>query len=136
MKTVSESYVAQFLEKVKVLTRDNKITFYDERPKNLATLEKLRKKYLITHDDVIDEVTNAILNLSTADYYEGPDCDNNENRGCIFWKFGIRIFGDHEIYLKLQLDNNNSNIVCWSFHFPDYKISYPLKKKGEKNENN
>ena len=66
------------------MTKKDKIEFHDNYEKNLETIRILRRKYGITHDDIIDEVKDLILDLKIEDYYQGPDNDDNPSRNYIF----------------------------------------------------
>ena len=50
------------------MTKKDKIEFHDNYEKNLETIRILRRKYGITHDDIIDEVKDLILDLKIEDY--------------------------------------------------------------------
>lgn len=128
---LNEQYIKFFISQAIELTKKDKIEFHDNYEKNLETIRILRRKYGITHDDVIDEVKDLILNLKIEDYYQGPDNDDNPDRNYIFWKFGKKLFGSEELYIKLQIEEvKEEKLVCWSFHYPERPIKYPKKVEG------
>ena len=40
------------------------------------------------------------------------------------WVFG-KIVSKHEIYIKVTVGQPNDKVICISFHFPEYPMTYP-----------
>jgi hypothetical protein len=85
--------------------------------KNTKTLLSLELHH--TH------VRTILKSLQWEEYSEGPIPDNQYKISAM-WVFG-KIVKGHEVYIKIQLGNPSSEVICISFHFPDHKMNYPLK---------
>lgn len=97
--------------------------------KNIDTFRKIRRELGITLEDFEDEILEAIKKLTKENYYQGPKADDNKERDFVFWVFGTEVFGK-EIYLKFDIrEKNGKRLVVWSYHFPEYNIYYPFRKK-------
>ncbi|MGL5202287.1 hypothetical protein [Cetobacterium sp.] len=127
---LNEKIIKDELKKVLIEVKDliEKGEFeFQSTNKNMATFRQLRREHGITYIDFQDEIIDSIKKLDIADYYQGPDLDDNEERDLIFWKFGIIIF-EKEIYLKFDIrEVNGKKVVLWSYHFPEHPIKYPFK---------
>jgi hypothetical protein len=42
------------------------------------------------------------------------------------WVFG-KLVNRKEVYIKISLGNENSGVVCISFHIAEYPMAYPYK---------
>lgn len=107
---------------------ENDCIHFLETKKNIETSRTIRRDLGITHDDFMDEIKEAISNLSIKNYFQGPEQDHDEKRDLIFWIFGIKIFKNKEIYLKFSIiEKEGQDVICWSYHFPEKTITYPFK---------
>lgn len=93
------------------------IIFRDERGKNIQALAELEisPKY---REDVLKEIISD-------DYSEGPIIDALNHNGDM-WVFGKDIKGN-EVYIKISLGTENSQVICISFHVAEYEMKYPFK---------
>lgn len=115
---IDKKEVEQFLKEIK-----EKINFFDvvfrPRVKNLEDLATLditpikRKEYL--------------MNLSTENYYSGPNKDTYDTTKPDYYEFGIQIKGK-EVYIKISPGQFNKSVDCMSFHIAEHPMKYPLKK--------
>jgi hypothetical protein len=87
-------------------------------PKNMATLLALELKYA--------DIKGILRELNLEDYSQGPLPDKLYHRGDM-WVFGKMVKGK-EIYIKIQLGLPDSQTICISFHFSEFKLTYPFKK--------
>ncbi len=87
--------------------------------KNTKTLLALELNYT--------QVIAILMNLKPEEYSEGPIHDKLYNIS-VMWVFG-KIVKGHEIYIKIQMGNPGAQVICISFHFPEYKMNYPLKNQ-------
>ena len=110
--------VESFLQKL----RDKLLIFdivFRPRSKNIEALAEL---------DIlpIDRI-KFIKQLSSNNYYTGPNNDTYDNSKPDYYEFGITIQG-FEVYVKLSLGLLNKQVDCMSFHIAEKPITYPLKK--------
>jgi len=81
----------------------------------------------INNGITVDDIENAILNLTTDDYHRGIDPSSQSDfEVCAF----RAVIGQAsiEIYLKYGLQVDGIQILVFSNHLPDYPMSTPLKK--------
>lgn len=102
--------------------RDKLLIFdivFRPRSKNLEALAEL---------DIlpIDRI-RYIKQLSSSNYYTGPNNDTYDNSKPAYYEFGITIQG-FEVYIKLSLGLLNKQVDCMSFHIAEKPITYPLNK--------
>lgn len=114
---VSKDETEHFLNDLK-----EKIEVFDlviiERDKNQKTLAELG---LVPSDCRIH-----IHDLTCENYFRGPTDD--DETGGVFWEFGTMI-KNREIYIKINYGLPNKSVICYSFHFSEFTITYPFKKK-------
>jgi len=114
----NEREVASFLDTFKTKLNYWGVLFVDERSKNLQALLDL-------------EITRVqrrkiVESLVVSDYCEGPvDDEKYEERK--LWVFGKYVKGQ-DIYIKITLGIENSNVICISFHIAEHPLNYPYKK--------
>lgn len=96
----------------------SEIRFLDNRDKNIETLAAL--------DIPGIKRKEIIKTLRVKDYSEGPIKDALNLLGDM-WVFGKDI-KNQEIYIKISLGLPNKDVICISFHFSEYPMSYPYKK--------
>ena len=96
----------------------SEIRFLDNRDKNIETLAAL--------DIPGIKRKEIIKTLRVEDYSEGPIKDALNLLGDM-WVFGKDI-KNQEIYIKISLGLPNKDVICISFHFSEYPMSYPYKK--------
>lgn len=126
-KTIIKGKLEEVMVQIKDLLKNDCIHFLETK-KNIETSRTIRRDLGITHNDFMDEIKEAISNLSMKNYFQGPEQDHNEKRDLIFWIFGIKIFENKEIYLKFSItEKEGQDIICWSYHFPEDTITYPFK---------
>lgn len=108
------SFLEEFKQKMKIWD----VLFRDDRGKNAQTLADLeiipmeRKKIL----------TKIVVN----DYAKGPLTDK-AYKGADMWVFGKEV-KEQEVYIKISLGLNGTNVICISFHVAEHKMNYPFKK--------
>ena len=86
-------------------------------PKNTKTMLALGIKHA--------QVKEILEQLIPEDYSQGPLPDTMYHRSDL-WVFG-KMVKDKEIYIKIQMGPPNSETICVSFHFSEYRMSYPFK---------
>ena len=87
-----------------------------------SELELLMLDYDINENDI----ENAILCLTTENYYRGIDPSGEAD----FSVCAFRVFVGNdniEVYLKYGLETNGLQILIFSNHIPDYQMSQPFK---------
>lgn len=87
-------------------------------PKNANTLLALELKRV--------HVKEILRELKLEDYSQGPIPDKLYHNSDM-WVFG-KIIKKREVYIKIQLGAQGSEVICISFHFPDHPMNYPFKK--------
>jgi molybdopterin synthase catalytic subunit len=108
-----EAFLKQFHQKLKVFS----IIFRDDRGKNVQTLAEL---------EITPKYRELVIrDIKAEDYSQGPIVDTLHQLGDM-WVFGKDVKG-HEVYIKISLGRENSQIICISFHISEYKMKYPLK---------
>ena len=70
---------------------------------------------------------DIIKTLKVKNYSEGPIKDAINLLGDM-WVFGKDI-KNQEVYIKISLGQPNRDVICISFHFSEYPMSYPYKKQ-------
>ena len=77
-------------------------------------------------DISVDDIEDAILNLTTENYYTGIDQSNNADFNvCAFYaEIGADEVG---IYLKYGLEAKGLQILVFSNHAPMYPMNQPFK---------
>jgi len=109
--------VKKFLDEFNVKMDIYNILFRDERGKNTKCLLNL---------DIAPNLRKEIIRgLTVLDYSEGP-IEDDLYKISPMWVFG-KIVKGKEIYIKISLGIENSNVICISFHEAEYAINYPLK---------
>lgn len=97
----------------------SEIRFLDNRDKNIETLVALDIPGIKRKD--------IIKTLKVENYSEGPIKDAINLLGDM-WVFGKDI-KNQEIYIKISLGQPNKDVICISFHFSEFPMSYPYKKQ-------
>lgn len=88
------------------------------RDKNMETLLALEFN--------LNDCIQVLENLRIEDFSEGPNKDLIFNAADM-WVFG-KIIKQKEVYIKITMGPINQSVLCISFHFSDYPMSYPFKK--------
>jgi hypothetical protein len=109
--------VFHFLEDFKTKLNIWDVIFRDDRGKNTQTLLALELPAI--------ERKNILAKLQLEDFSEGP-LEEKLYKGSEMWIFGKNIKG-YEIYIKISLGMNNSNVLCISFHVAEHPMIYPFK---------
>lgn len=115
----SEQEVEKYLKELKMKMEIFGILFLDERGKNSQAL----------HDLEISpgKRKEIISNLQVEDYSEGPL--EEKMRGILpMWVFGKEL-KQNEVYIKISMGVENSNIICISFHISEHPLNYPYKNQ-------
>jgi hypothetical protein len=86
--------------------------------KNFQTLTDLEFR--------VEDLKRALGELQVEDYSEGPIKDLLYN-GADMWVFGKDI-KKREVYIKITMGQPNDKVICISFHFAEYALTYPYKK--------
>ncbi|MCC8019264.1 MAG: toxin [Rikenellaceae bacterium] len=110
-----KNYLRNLKDKVGIFN----IVFRNDRQKNSQTLLELEIQP--------DQRTRIITELQAIDYCEGP-LEDTLNGLPDFWVFGKNIKG-REIYIKISMGRENQSVICISFHFFEYPLVYPFKKR-------
>jgi hypothetical protein len=111
-------HVSDFLRQFKKIATSGRGIDIVNRRKNLEFLSKLG----LTRKNCKDE----ILNLSIADYCEGPKPDKDKPGE--IWEFG-RLIRNQEVYIKLKIAQVGREMIakCISFHVAEYPLCFPFK---------
>lgn len=114
-----KNHVIQFLEEftIKMDFRGLQIRTERTNRKNTTTLLALEFSH--------ERVRQTLKELTVEEYSEGPIPDKLYNNTPM-WIFGKTIKG-REVYIKIQMGHPNSQTICISFHFSEYKMIYPFK---------
>ncbi len=113
--------IQKFINKtIKRISNGVTLTFTVKAQNELA---ELNLNYNISTDDI----ENAILRLSTEDYYRGIDPSRQADfEVCAFYtEIGEDNVG---IYLKYGLESNGLQILIFSNHAPLFPMNQPFKK--------
>lgn len=81
----------------------------------------------------IDRIT-YLKNLTSDNYYTGPNKDTYDITKPDYFEFGMEINGI-EVYIKISLGMTNKRVDCMSFHKAEKPITYPLKKEHNEKGN-
>ena len=102
--------------------------------KNLLDVSGLPIKHRKKNEDLIFRLgltqkncLDILYSLSPENYYKGPAPD--DLHGGNYWEFGIEIEREL-IYIKIKIvtdDYGNEWPVCYSFHDPEFEMSFPLR---------
>lgn len=95
------------------------VVFLDDRGKNSQTLADLELKP--------KDRKTVLESLVAEDYYQGP-LDELWYGSSEMWVFGKRIKGE-EVFIKITLGKVGTSVICISFHFAEFPMSYPFKIK-------
>ena len=119
--TVSNvALIQEFLDETRKRIADGEqITFTKKASDELEDLS-------LDFDIDITDIENAVLGLSTENYYRGIDPSNSADFDvCAF----CTVIGEDsiEIYLKYGLEVNGLQILLFSNHVPDYPMTQPFK---------
>jgi hypothetical protein len=115
----NETEVDEFLNEFKMKMKIWDVLFRDDRGKNVQALVDL---------EISPRARKEILEkLEVKDYCDGPLAEQLYG-GSDMWVFGKKI-KKKEVYIKITLGANNSNVICISFHLAEQKLQYPLKIK-------
>lgn len=111
IKSIKDQFLHSFLKDVKKKVSKNEWTFAKEksgedRQKNI--------KFLSENGLSIDNVKEAILQLSDKDKAKGPEKDRDGYPGYIY-KFKTEYLIEGTIYIKIRYNPPNE-VVCISFH--------------------
>ena len=110
-----EQFLSEFHQKLKI--RDA-IRYINERGKNTQTMFDLE----LTQSDQ----RKAIERLTVQDYSGCPEGISMHGGGTKMWVFG-KIVKKKEVYIKITIGDFNKPVVCISFHFPLYPMTYPYR---------
>lgn len=66
------------------------------------------------------------MDLTTVNYFSGPNKDTYDPEKPDYYEFGIKI-KKKEVYIKISLGLANKRVDCMSFHIAEHQIVYPLK---------
>lgn len=106
-----ESFLAYLKNKLKI-----KELNFEARPENEECIAELNLNVL--------QVKKIISELEVSNYYKGPKDD--KVRDGKYWEFGKLIKGK-EVYIKINAELFNKNVICISFHFSKFEIKYKFK---------
>lgn len=136
--TMLIAMITNFINRLKKVIKLNSLEYYldkeyDENKnikniKNWKTFKKIQRKTGLMRNDYLEKLEEVILKLNITNYCDGPSSDDKPERGHDeVWFFGIE-FLEEELYLKFVVpDSNKPEMICWSFHEPEYKMKYKYK---------
>jgi hypothetical protein len=81
---------------------------------------------LLDFDIDLKDVENAIMNLSTENYYRGIDPSGKADFNVCAFSTSIGE-ANIQIYLKYGLEIKGFQILLFSNHIPDYPMNQPFK---------
>jgi hypothetical protein len=110
--------VEVFLKDLNLKVKIFDILFLDDRGKNAQSLYDL--------DIPPNRRKEIIKELEIEDYSEGPITEQMRNL-LPMWVFGKTV-KHKEVYIKISLGQENSNVICISFHLAEHSMNYPFKK--------
>lgn len=111
--------VDNFLRQLKDKTRFFEVAFRP-RDKNLDAIAEI--------DILPMDRINTLLQLTSDNYYTGPNKDTFNHTKPDYYEFGV-IIKRTEVYIKISLGLANKSVDCMSFHKAERPITYPLKKE-------
>ena len=106
-------FLRHFQEKMKIWD----IVFRDDRGKNTQTLSNLELRSI--------DRKKVIGKFHTEDYSQGP-LKEKMYSGTDMWVFG-KIVKQKEVYIKITMGTEGSNVICISFHIAERPMRYPFK---------
>jgi hypothetical protein len=108
-----EQFLSEFHTKLDIFD----IYFVDYREKNTLALAEL---------NIVPGTRKTIIQeLSAKDYVKGPENDIGFVEREI-WVFGKTV-KKKEVYIKISMGRENSNVICISFHIAEKAMSYPFQ---------
>lgn len=109
--------IEDFLKELKTKVSIFDLLVLDDRGKNSQSLLDL---------EIIPSKRKEIIkSIIIDDYSEGPL--EEKMRGILpMWVFGKMVKGK-EVYIKISLGVEGSNVICISFHIAEHAMSYPYK---------
>lgn len=90
-----------------------------DRDKNFKTLTVLEFR--------VEDVKKELNELEVVHFSEGPVKETLYN-GADMWIFG-KIIQTKEVYIKISMGQPGDKVICISFHFSEYSITYPYKSR-------
>jgi hypothetical protein len=93
---------------------------------------RLDRKNFQTMTDLelqVEHVKEILGVLECSDYCEGPMKDILY-KGSDMWVFGQKV-KKREVYIKITIGQPRDKVICISFHFASYELSYPYKAKSK-----
>jgi hypothetical protein len=110
--------IDNFLVEFKQIAQEKSVIFW-HRPENISMMSMLGLTRSIVTTDIL-------LNLTKADYCDGPLYEDGQPDA---WCFGKTI-KDYEIYIKItiQKKHKRKNAICISFHESTKPLTYPYRK--------
>jgi len=112
--------VQKFINETKTrISKGVDITFTGKAQSELSDLNLL-------YDITVDDIEDAILNLTTENYYRGIDpSPKSDFEVCAFY---ANIGADHVgIYFKYGLEVDGLQILIFSNHAPKFPMNQPFK---------
>lgn len=120
----SKSTVKSFLQELKQNLKIWQILFINRKKNSIQDLADL---------EITAKSREVIISkLEVIDYSEGPLPETQFN-GKELWVFGKEIKGQ-EIYIKLTISKDTSNVICISFHKAEHSMNFPFKEDNKANE--
>ena len=109
--------VERFLKELKQKIKVFEILFRDDRGKNAQTLLDLEISPT-KRKEIIEK-------LEVDNYSQGPL--EEKMQGLLpMWVFG-KLVKKEEVYIKISMGQQNSNVICISFHIAEHPMNYPFK---------
>jgi hypothetical protein len=116
-KITSVEEAERLLLEIKQKIRKNGLLFLRNKEKNCQTLARLGIMAI--------RVREIIDGLQAKDYYEGPDPDEKYPSKWISI-FGVTFQGT-ELYIKFSVGEDDTPVVCLSFHEAERPMTYQFK---------
>lgn len=122
-----ETSVQSFLQELRWILEDKKCCII------IPTREDKEYKYsnsfcLAELEFEQEDVKHELKKLTTQNYCKTIKDKNNKKFNEYYYVFG-KIINKMLIYIKVKIQSrNNKQILCISFHFPEYTLNFPYKK--------
>lgn len=124
MSQITESDVKSYLEALKEIL--------DESEDNLEIVKKTRTtdkttEFMIENNIKHNDVINILKQLDVDNFVSKSE-DYQASYGGYCWVFGWYSFFESsgiELYIKIK-KNNDSRVICLSFHEAEYEMHYPF----------
>jgi hypothetical protein len=75
----------------------------------------------------IEDVKKELKSLKIENYLRTKKDENNKKYNEYYYEFGKNI-QNKKVYIKVKIvSRDNKQVLCISFHFPEYEMKFPYK---------